>query len=116
LYAAHIAVTLAAAVANLAAGVADLRRAGWIMENMSRYGVPPSWASPLGAAKVAGGAGLLVGLVVPAVGVAAAAGLVAYFVGAVVTVLRARWYSHLVFPAAFLLLAAAALGSRLAVP
>ena len=44
----------------------------------------------------------------PAVGVAAAAGLVAYFVGAFVTVVRARWFSHLVFPGAFLLLAAGA--------
>lgn len=54
-----------------------------------------SW---LGAAKAAGAAGLLAGLFVPAIGVAAGAGLVLYFAGAVVTVIRARRPSHIPFP------------------
>jgi hypothetical protein len=45
-----------------------------------------------------GAAGLLVGLVVPLIGLAAGIGLVVYFTGAVVTVVRARWYSHIPYP------------------
>lgn len=42
--------------------------------------------------------GLLVGLFVPAVGAVAGVGLVLYFTGAVVTVVRARRYAHIPFP------------------
>jgi hypothetical protein len=57
---------------------------------------------------------VVAGIAVPAVGVAAAAGLLLYFVGAVGTVVRSRWYSHLPFPALFLLLAGGCLALRLA--
>jgi hypothetical protein len=40
----------------------------------------------------------MAGVFVPVIGVAAGIGLVLYFAGAVITVLRARWYSHLPFP------------------
>jgi hypothetical protein len=44
----------------------------------------------LGALKLAGAAGLLVGLAgLPAIGIAAATGLVLYFIGAVIAHLRA---------------------------
>lgn len=72
-------------------------------------------AVPLGVAKAAGAVGLLVGIAVPTIGVAAAVGLVLYFVGAIVTVLRARWPAHLPYPTAFLALAVGALVLRLAV-
>jgi hypothetical protein len=71
---------------------------------MSRYGVPHGWLWFLGAVKAAGGLGLLVGLAVPAIGVAAAVGLVLYFLGAVGTVVRARCWSHLPSPGLFLAL------------
>ncbi|MGY3337292.1 hypothetical protein ACVW0K_003391 [Streptomyces filamentosus] len=61
-----------------------------VMGNMTKLGVPEGWLPWLGAAKTAGALGLLAGLAVPALGVAAAAGLVLYFVGAVVTHLRAK--------------------------
>src|SRR5487761_1440965 len=44
------------------------------------------------------GAGLLVGLAVPVIGSIAGIGLVLYFTGAVMTVVRARWYSHIPYP------------------
>ncbi|MEV4244116.1 DoxX family protein [Streptosporangium canum] len=75
-----------------------LRRAEWVVKPLMDYGVPRSWWTWLGAAKAAGSAGLLVGLFVPIVGVLAGIGLVLYFAGAVVTVLRARSYSTVVFP------------------
>ncbi|MEU4344615.1 DoxX family protein [Nocardia sp. NPDC023852] len=55
-------------------------------------------------------AGLLVGLAVPPIGAAAAVGLVAYFLGAVLTVVWARWYSHIGYPLPYLVLAVASLG------
>ncbi|MGW1882858.1 DoxX family protein [Streptomyces sp. NPDC001970] len=76
---------------------------------MSEYGVPHAWIHPLGAAKAAGALGLLAGLASPAVGVAAATGLVLYFAGAVITVARARRYSHIPYPGLFLVPAAGSL-------
>ncbi|MFC7589009.1 DoxX family protein [Nonomuraea antimicrobica] len=68
------------------------------MKPLTDYGVPRSWWTWLGTAKAAGSVGLLVGLFVPVVGILAGIGLVLYFAGAVVTVLRARSYSTVVFP------------------
>lgn len=105
----YLVLTIVTAAANLAAALADFLRAGWILDNMTSYGVPRSWLPALGAAKAAGGVGLLAGLAVPALGIAAAVGLVLYFAGAVATVVRARVYLHLPYPGVFLLLAAATL-------
>jgi hypothetical protein len=112
-FAAYIVVTLAAAAANTYAATVDLARAGWVLDNMSRLGVPHSWLYPLGVVKGAGAAGLLVGMAVPPIGVAAALGLVLYFVGAVATVVRAHCYEQY-YPVPFLLLAAGSLALRLA--
>ncbi|MEW9552454.1 DoxX family protein [Nonomuraea sp. NPDC050783] len=83
-------------------GFSLLRRADFVAKPLVEYGVPASWWPWLGAAKAAGAAGLLAGLAVPAIGVAAGIGLVAYFLGAVVTVLRARSYRTVVFPVLYL--------------
>ncbi|NKY97873.1 DoxX family protein [Nocardiopsis alborubida] len=95
---AHIVLTLlGAALAAFSAGSVFLR-APWVVQPLTEYGVPRSWWPWLGAAKAAGAAGLLVGLFVPVVGVLAGIGLVLYFTGAVVTVVRARSYAHIPFP------------------
>jgi hypothetical protein len=60
-----------------------------------------------------GALGLLVGIGVPSVGAAAAIGVILFFVGAIITHVRARWYSF-TFPAAYLLLAVGSLGLGLA--
>ncbi|MEV4541876.1 DoxX family protein [Micromonospora echinaurantiaca] len=104
----YVVVTvLAAAMVGFSAASVFLR-ATWVVEPLADYGVPRSWWPWLGAAKAAGAAGLLVGLVAPVVGVLAGIGLVLYFTGAVVTVLRARSYGHIPFP---LLYAAPVVGS-----
>ncbi|WP_157254353.1 DoxX family protein [Nonomuraea typhae] len=100
---------LVTVVFTVGAAAVDFLRVGWVLDNMDRYGVPRSWLALLGLAKAAGAAGLLAGLVVPALGLAAALGLVVYFAGAVFTVIRARCYRDLPFPGAFLVLAAACL-------
>jgi hypothetical protein len=79
-----------------------LRRAEFVVQPLVAYGVPRSWWTPLGVAKAAGAAGLLAGLAVPAIGIAAGVGLVLYFAGAVVTVLRARSYRTVAFPLLYL--------------
>jgi hypothetical protein len=111
---AFVFITGMTAAANIAAATVDFRRAPWVLDNMTKYGIPHSWLFPLGALKAAGAGGLLVGIAVPLIGAAAALGLILYFVGAVIAVARARWYSHIPFPAAFLLLAASSLALRLA--
>ncbi|MCX5406128.1 DoxX family protein [Streptomyces sp. NBC_00335] len=109
--AATVVAVLAAAMSGFS-GYSLLRRAPWVVEAMEQYGVPQAWWTALGAAKAAGALGLLAGLFVPAVGVAAGIGLVVYYTGAVLTVLRARAYAHAPFPVLYMapVVAAFALG------
>jgi hypothetical protein len=74
----------------------------WVVDNLADYGVPRTSWPWLGTAKALGAVGLVMGIWVPAVGLAAATGLVLYFVGAVITVIRARSYSHIPFPLLYL--------------
>ncbi|MFF3956486.1 DoxX family protein [Streptomyces sp. NPDC001890] len=81
--------------------------------SVTKLGVPDSWLPWLATAKAAGALGLLGGLVLPPLGMAAAVGLVLYFVGAVIAHLRAKDYA--VAPAVVLtLLSVAALVLRIA--
>jgi DoxX-like family len=114
MFIAYIIVTVLAATANAYAATNDFLRAEFVLSSMNRLGVPESQMSPLGALKAAGAAGLLVGIGVPPIGVAAAFGLILFFVGAIVTAMRAHWYAHIPQPAMFLVLAAGALVLRLA--
>jgi DoxX-like family len=106
---AYIVVAAAAALANLCAATFDALRPRWLLDNMTRLGVPHSQVASLGLLKAAGAAGLVVGVAIPAIGIAAAIGLVLFFLGAIATALRARWYGHLPQPAGYLALATAAL-------
>jgi hypothetical protein len=83
-----------AIVANAFSGVGALLRLKPILPAMARAGVPESWlVFPIGTLKLAGAAGLLAGLFVPWLGVAAAVGLVLFFVCALYTHVRATDYS-----------------------
>jgi len=75
---------------------------------MAKVGVSESWLTTLGILKAAGALGLLVGIRVPLIGIAAAIGLVLFFLAAVITHLRAHDYSF-GLAVVFLLLAVAAL-------
>jgi predicted ATPase len=110
MHTAYIVITLITAVATAGIAVADLVPAGFVLANSAEVGVPRSWIPPLAAAKLAGAAGLIVGLVaLPALGIAAAVGLVLFFVGAVITHLRAHVIYNIAFPGAYLCLSAATL-------
>lgn len=106
---AYIVVVLVAIAANILIATADFVRAELVLTNSAKVGVPESWLTALGILKAAGAGGLLLGLLgVPLIGEAAAIGLILFFVGAIITHLRARDYA-LGFPGAYLLLAVAAL-------
>lgn len=114
---AHLAVTLVAVVANGFSGIAALAHFKPILPGMLAAGVPVAWLTfPIGTLKTAGAAGLLAGLVgVPAVGIAAAIGLVLFFVCAVYTHVLAGDYSpQFGLANGFLLLNTAVLGLGLA--
>jgi DoxX-like family len=107
---AYVAVTIATIVANAGAAAAAVSRARFVLANAAELGVAETWLPLLGALKAAGAAGLLIGLVgVQPLGIAAAIGLVLFFIGALVTHVRARVLHNLAFPGVFLALAVASL-------
>ncbi len=94
---------------------ADFARYHLVLTAMAKAGVPQSWLPTLATFKAAGALGLLVGIGVSligtaavVIGTAAALGVILYFVGAIITHLRARDYS-LAPATVFLLLAVATL-------
>jgi len=113
MFVAYIIVTIIAAAANIFSATLDFIRFKQILVNMAKVGVPESWITMLGTLKVAGAVGLLVGIGVPPIGVAAAIGLILFFIAAITTHLRTRDYSF-GLAGVFLLLAGAALVLRLA--
>ena len=109
----YLIVTIVAAAANIFSATCDFVRYEKVSIAMAKAGVPESWMTTLGILKAVGALGLLVGIRVPVIGIAAALGLILFFVGAIITHLRGRDYS--LGPAiVFLLLAMAALAVRLA--
>lgn len=115
MHSAYVAVTLLTAFVTAAIAVADLVPAKFVLANSAEVGVPRSWLAPLATAKLAGAIGLVVGLLgLPWLGIAAAVGLVLFFVGAVVTHLRAHVLYNIAFPGAYLCLSAASLGLMVA--
>jgi DoxX-like family len=99
---AYVVVTILAAAWVSYSAAALFFRAKWVVQALTDYGVPESWWPWLGTAKAAGAAGLVVGLFVPLIGVLATIGLVLYFAGAVLTVVRAGRYSHIPYPLMYL--------------
>ncbi|MDA2812209.1 DoxX family protein [Nocardiopsis sp. RSe5-2] len=106
----YLVVVWATILANAGIAVADFARAGFVMDNSAAVGLPPSWIMPLGVLKTAGALGLLAGVAgFRWIGAAAAAGLVLFFIGAVAAHVRARVFSNIAFPGAYLALAAGSL-------
>ena len=113
MFIAYIIVTAIAAAANAFSATLDFIRYKQVLINMAKASVAESWITALGTLKAAGALGLLVGIGVPVIGTAAAVGLILFFVGAIITHLRAHDYSF-GLAIVFLLLAMAALVLRLA--
>jgi hypothetical protein len=114
--AAYVAVTVVAAIACAYAAVLSFTRNASVAETAERLRVPASWQVRLGFPLAAGSLGLVAGFAVPALGTAAACGLVLYFLSAAGAHIRARDTRLLAWAnwAAFFSLAVAALVAGLA--
>jgi uncharacterized membrane protein YphA (DoxX/SURF4 family) len=112
MFVATVVVSILLAVILLASGFGKLAKQKQQLETMRKVKFPLDKLWLLAAAEIAGAAGLIIGLFWWPLGVAAAIGVILYFVGAIGSHLRVRdsgWP-----PAAvLLLLAAAALVLRL---
>ncbi|MFJ3385418.1 MULTISPECIES: DoxX family protein [unclassified Curtobacterium] len=89
----HIAtviLSLVLAAAMLGSGVMKLIGAAAMRANMATVHVTPGQMRVLGVLEVLATIGLVAGLWVPALGIAAAIGAVVYFVGAIVAHVRAH--------------------------
>jgi hypothetical protein len=109
----YLVITVLAVLANAYAASLNFVGAQSVKVVADRVQIPRPWMVPLGTLLASGAGGLLVGLVVPALGTAAAIGLVLYFLCAVTAHLRVR-DRQIGGAAFFLLIAAAALIAALA--
>ena len=109
----YLAVTILTALANSYAAALNFVGAESVKLVSDRLQVSRSWMVPLGTLLASGAVGLITGFAVPALGIAAAIGLILYFICAVIAHLRAhdRQIGGALF---FLLLAVAALTTDLA--
>jgi hypothetical protein len=96
-------ITILTIVANAGMSAAGLAGARFVIANAEQVHAPRSWVPFLAILKGAGATGLLLGLIgFHPIGIAAAAGLVAFFVVAIAFHVRARVFYNLAFPAAYL--------------
>jgi hypothetical protein len=103
--------TLVCIVANAFEVAAKAFQAQFVVQNSAEVGLERRWIPCLAVLEGSGVAGLVLGLLGwPLIGLAAAVGLVVFFVGAVFAHLRARVLHNIAFPVVFLCLAVAALG------
>jgi hypothetical protein len=109
----YFVVTILAALANGYAAALNFLGAESVKVVADRVQVSRAWMVPLGMLLASGAVGLLAGFAVPALGTAAAIGLVVYFICAVTAHLRVR-DRRIGGAVCFLLLAAAALTSEVA--
>lgn len=87
--AAYIAIAVISSLLLAVSGIRKLRRAPYIVRSIRDAArVPIRWFPVLAALEFAAAAGLLAGIVSPPLGIAAAAGMALYFVGAIVAHLR----------------------------
>ncbi len=105
----YIVVAALLAAVLLLSGRGKLTRDEKVTASLQRAGVPLNWFPPLAACEIAGAVGLVAGIWIAPLGIAAAIGVVLYFLGAVIAHLRAGDAKGVSAPAPLLLLAVAAL-------
>jgi DoxX-like family len=87
---AYVAVTIMVALANSYAAALNFAGAESVKVVAARVRVSQKWMIPFGILLACGAAGLLAGFAVPALGTAAAIGLIVYFICAVSAHIRVR--------------------------
>jgi uncharacterized membrane protein YphA (DoxX/SURF4 family) len=114
MFIAYIIVAIVMAFVAVGSGVAKLQRNPRIVAGINGViGVPMPWFPVLAACEIAGALGILIGIFWPPLGLAAAVGLVIYFVGAIIAHLRVQDFKGLGGPVLPLVLAVATLALRI---
>lgn len=114
MFAATVIVSLLLAALLALAAIRKLSHQERIVQSYVRVGVPEDKLNYLAIILLAGAAALLLGLRWAPIGVAAAIGLICYFIGAVVFHIRANDVKNLPTPLMYAVIAAVALIVRLA--
>jgi uncharacterized membrane protein YphA (DoxX/SURF4 family) len=83
MFIAYAIVAVLLAVILLASSAAKLTRREQIVTGLTSVAVPLEWFPRLASLEIVGAIGLVVGMFVPVIGVAAALGIILYFIGAV---------------------------------
>ncbi|GIH17103.1 DoxX family protein [Rugosimonospora africana] len=112
MFIAYVVVGSVLALAVLASGYGKLSRKKEIVDGLTGIGVPLGMFPFLATCEIAGGLGLLIGIWYAPLGIAAAIGVVVFFIGAVGAHLRKSDFKNLPSPLVLLLLAVAALTLR----
>jgi uncharacterized membrane protein YphA (DoxX/SURF4 family) len=114
MFIAYIVIAVLMALLAVASGAAKLQHNPRVVSSIHEViGVPMPWLPVLAACEIAGALGILIGIFWPPLGLAAAVGLVLYFVGAVISHLRVRDFKGVGNPILPLLLAVATLVLRI---
>ena len=109
MFIAYTLVAVVLALMSVGTAVAKIRHLEPATSGLITAGVPTSWFVPLALLDLAGAAGLLIGIGWRPLGIAAATGLLLYFLGALGFHVRAKDYQGLPMPTVFTVLSAAAL-------
>jgi DoxX-like family len=109
-----VVVSILLAVLLSASAAFKLSHSAKAVEGYRIAGVPESWLNGLAALLLVAAAGLIIGIWWPLAGIAAAAGLVVYFVLAVGFHVRAKDTAHLVTPAVLAAVSAAVVALHVA--
>ncbi len=112
MFTAYVVVTFLTAIIIGISATLSFIRFKPVMLQMAKAGVPETWVNMLGTLKAAGAIGLLVGFFIPQIGMAATVGLILFFIGAIITHLRAR-DNQFGYPSVYFLLAVTVLVLRL---
>jgi hypothetical protein len=107
-----IAYTVVAVVLGLglaASGAAKIRKDERVVTGLTAAGVPLSWFVPLALLEFAGTVGLLIGIGWRPLGIAAAVGVILYFIGALTFHVRAKDFKGMPTPAVLLIVGVLAL-------
>jgi hypothetical protein len=112
LFIAYTVIAVLLAPALLASAYTKLTKNKRLVDGFTAIGVPLGIFPFLASCEIAGAAGLLVGLWYAPLGIAAAIGLMLYFIGAVGAHVRKRDFKGLPSPLVILIFAAAALALR----
>jgi hypothetical protein len=109
MFTAYTVVAIVLGLGLAGSGSAKIRRTERVTTGLTRAGVPLSWFVPLALLDFAGTVGLLIGIAWRPLGIAAAIGVVLYFIGALIAHVRATDPKGMPMPAVLLVVAVLAL-------